>query len=340
MNLVIHAPNIHQGGGRSLLLALLHALPSDQSCIAILDARLDDDSFPVGIHRVRVKPTIVGRLLAENILRKCAKQGDRVLCFGNLPPLFRLRAGVFLYLQNRYLSSRVSLKGFAWKARCRIYAERLWLASRLGNVDSIIVQTATLQREVLKAFNRQAIIKPFMDSMFFVGEPSSGSSRGASTCLLYVASGEAHKNHARLLEAWGYLASENLHPELLLTLNPADFERLKAGMEGRIPPTALNIKNVGPLAPHELRSLYNRVDGLIYPSTMESFGLPLLEARQARLPVIASERDYVRDVMDPDQTFDPESAVSIARAVKRFLGKNDENRNVESPHSFLDWLVS
>jgi hypothetical protein len=36
--------------------------------------------------------------------------------------------------------------------------------------------------------------------------------------------------------------------------------------------------------------------------------------------VLASELDYVRDVLDPEQAFDPESAVSIARAVKRFMG--------------------
>jgi hypothetical protein len=39
---------------------------------------------------------------------------------------------------------------------------------------------------------------------------------------------------------------------------------------------------------------------------------------------MAPELDYVREVLDPKQTFDPESPVSIARAVKRFLGV-DEN---------------
>jgi glycosyltransferase involved in cell wall biosynthesis len=53
---------------------------------------------------------------------------------------------------------------------------------------------------------------------------------------------------------------------------------------------------------------------------LESFGLPLIEARQAGLPILASELDYVRDVVDPEQTFDPDSPMSIARAVKRFLG--------------------
>jgi hypothetical protein len=51
--------------------------------------------------------------------------------------------------------------------------------------------------------------------------------------------------------------------------------------------------------------------------------MPLIEASQAGLPVLASELDYVRDVIDPEQSFDPESAISIARAVKRFIGEDE-----------------
>jgi glycosyltransferase involved in cell wall biosynthesis len=77
--------------------------------------------------------------------------------------------------------------------------------------------------------------------------------------------------------------------------------------------------------PHDqIKLLYGQVQALIFPSTFESFGLPLIEARQAGLPVLAPELDYVRDVLDPEQAFNPESPLSIARAVKRFLGFNDE----------------
>ena len=45
----------------------------------------------------------------------------------------------------------------------------------------------------------------------------------------------------------------------------------------------------------------------------------LLEARALGVPVLAPERDYVRDVCEPRQTFDPASPRSIADAVRRFL---------------------
>ncbi|MDA9221646.1 glycosyltransferase, partial [Methylophilaceae bacterium] len=76
----------------------------------------------------------------------------------------------------------------------------------------------------------------------------------------------------------------------------------------------------GYLIHSEIIKLYNQSNALIYPSLLESFGLPLVEASQLNLPILASELDYVRDVIDPIEVFDPTSPISISRAVKRFAG--------------------
>ena len=52
---------------------------------------------------------------------------------------------------------------------------------------------------------------------------------------------------------------------------------------------------------------------------MKSFILQLFEAVEHQLIILASELDYVRDNIDPIQSFDPNSTISISRAVKRFL---------------------
>jgi glycosyltransferase involved in cell wall biosynthesis len=67
--------------------------------------------------------------------------------------------------------------------------------------------------------------------------------------------------------------------------------------------------------------------------------LPLLEAARARLPIVAAERDYVRDIVTPAETFDPESPVSIARAVRRFLRCPEEPMFVMSASEFLEQLL-
>jgi len=57
------------------------------------------------------------------------------------------------------------------------------------------------------------------------------------------------------------------------------------------------------------------------------------------LSVLAAELDYVRDVLDPEQTFDPDSAVSIVRAVKRHLGVVETPLKIVDATSFLDMLL-
>jgi glycosyltransferase involved in cell wall biosynthesis len=81
-------------------------------------------------------------------------------------------------------------------------------------------------------------------------------------------------------------------------------------------------------------------DALIYPSILESYGLPLLEARAAGLPLITGELDYVRDIVDPEETFDPASPLSIARAVKRFMGRPEQRVGGVSAQEFLERLLA
>jgi len=97
----------------------------------------------------------------------------------------------------------------------------------------------------------------------------------------------------------------------------------------------LRIENQGNLPHQGVKRLYRETQALIYPSSFESLGLPLIEARQAGLPVLAPELDYVRDVLDPEQTFDPHSPTSIARAVKRFLGIEENPLPLQNAREFI-----
>ncbi len=336
----MHAPNVHHSGGRQLLVSLLRALEGRHDYRAIVDARLAPPPEINNASLIQVRPTLTHRLAAEMQLRHLTQPGDRVLCFGNLPPLVRLRCRVFLYLQNPYLTSAVPLTGFGWRTRLRITFERLWLRSRLANVNTILVQTAHVQREVTQHLGREALLMPFLP------EPMPGASckRGTlsvpQATFLYVASGEPHKNHMRLIEGWRLLAADGLRPVLLLTLDERMYPDLMREITQAQREHALEIHNLGYLPAPELARRYREADALIYPSTMETFGLPLAEARAIGLPIVAAERDFVRDVLDPEHTFDPESPFSIARAVRRFLGSPEVPQPACGPDEFVRRLLT
>lgn len=326
--LLVHATNVHQGGGRTLLDALLK-LSLKAGTTALLDARMPlPPAMPATTTVVRVKPSIPGRLLAERRLRLLARPDDVVLCFGNLPPMFDVAGHVVVFIQNRYLIDDVPLTELPVWSRLRIYVERIWLRMRSRTVHEFVVQTPSMKGLLVRYLSTvktkselHVRIQPFVGSKSQSFKPTAhcGNEPCASYDFMYVASGEFHKNHHRLIEAWILLAQEGYHPSLVLTIDTAKFADLCDWIKVQKQLHHLRIENKGVLPISQVMDLYKSSGALIYPSTLESFGLPLHEARNAGLPVLAGELDYVRDVLDPDETFDPNSAVSIARAVKRFM---------------------
>lgn len=342
MSLIIHAPNVHQGGGRALLLALLGSLTEGSVRQVILDARLHlDRELPLDVQVERVPSTIMGRLMAEWRLRRLARASDIILCFGNLPPLFPVPARVVVYIQNRYHVIRAETGRLPVVVRLRLWLEHRWFDLGRSRVDEFIVQTPSMQRDIEQQLGIHAQVLPFVNAASsYVRRVPPGRLPGIRRYdFLYVASGEPHKNHARLVEAWRILAGEGHRPTLCLTLSPGTAPELCRWVERQRQEYGLRIEIADAAGEVDLTGLYRATGALIYPSTFESFGLPLIEARQAGLPIIAAELDYVRDVVDPEESFDPRSAFSIARAVKRFMGKTDNELGILDVATFLHRVV-
>lgn len=331
MKLIVSAANVHQGGGRTLLLSLLEA--ARVPMIVFVDARLvPPPKLPDNVELIVVEPTIAARVSAERTMASLGVPGDVLVAFGNLPPLFATPAKVYVYIQNRYLTSDCSLGGLPFRAQLRIQLERLWLRLCLRDA-TILVQTPSMVREVQTSLGRDAVLAPFG-----AANEQTRSKAPAEFDYVYVASGEPHKNHRKLVEAWELLAGEGIYPTLRLTLDPSRERELCLWLNERTQRHALRI-TIGQFAAEEMMSAYASASALIYPSLFESFGLPLIEASQAGLPILASERDYVRDVVAPRETFDPESAVSIARAIKRHMRLNLEVSALPSAEDFLARIV-
>lgn len=334
----VHAANIHQGGGANLLLALLQAIKKKLSLS--VDSRMPiPDGLLKDVQTKLVEPTVWSRLLSEKWLYQNVSKDDIVILFGNLPPIFRLRGHTVVFLQNRYLVDNISLKGFPIKSRFRLIIERWWVRIKLKNVDQFIVQTPTMKSLLEAKLKRVTpiqilpfVAKPEGYTRMLVGRTAI---RVSTFDFVYVASGEPHKNHRQLIKAWCLLAREGLFPSLCLTLDEHRFSELCFFIEEMRRQHSLNIVNVGVLAHNEILAVYEKSAAAIYPSLFESFGLPLIEARQAGLPILASELDFVRDVLDPEQVFDPNSPTSIARAVKRFKGEDEPSLPLLDATQFL-----
>ena len=325
----LYAPNVHTGGGLVLLQGLLQAWPEAGPRSAWLDERAREClQVPAGVNVHWVQARAASRLGGERSLAATARAGDTLLCFHGLPPLLRTAARVVVFQQNRNLLGLNPLREFAPRTAARLAFERL-VARRLRHrVDEYVVQTPTMARALRQWYGPgcpPVRVLPFIDHL-----PARMSPGTTSWDFVYVADGEAMKNHARLLQAWQLLAQQGLTPSLALTLGPRDAT-LAAQAEALAREHGLQVRNLGHLPRDKVLALYGVARALVFPSLSESFGLPLVEAAHLRLPIVAAELDYVRDVCTPVETFDPQSPVSIARAVRRFLGTAEAPITIGEP---------
>lgn len=334
---LLYAPNVHTGGGAVLLKALLLAWPDDVCLIAWLDARIQTSILlPVNAKVTWVKPTLGSRLRAEFTLANEGVLGDVILCFHGLPPLLPNKAKLIIFQQNRNYFGLVPIQSFASRTRYRLRFERAVAHLFRHRCTSYWVQTPSMARELQKWCGGKPIninILPFLGATDVVP-----CNKATLWDFVYVADGEAHKNHRRLVEAWAILASQGLKPSLALTLSDRD-DALLVWIQQKIKEHGLRISNLGELPHDKLLLIYGQVLALVYPSISESFGLPLIEARQAGLPIVAGELDFVRDVCEPTQSFDPYSPVSIARAIRRFLGQSELPINPVGAEMFLSAMM-
>jgi glycosyltransferase involved in cell wall biosynthesis len=130
--------------------------------------------------------------------------------------------------------------------------------------------------------------------------------------ILNVGAIQKRKNIARLVEVF-----ETLPPSWQLVLagsNGYGAEEILARIEKS--PARERINVTGYVSPAELSGWYARAAVFAFPSLDEGFGMPVLEAMAAGVPVITSNRSALREVAgDAALLVDPEDTEALGQAL-------------------------
>jgi len=335
---IIYATNVHEGGGKVLLLPILEELKNKKNIIFILDKRLElPKSLILKGKIIRVSPTLIGRLFMEYRLLKLLTKETRIMCMGNLPPLWAKPKHLMVFVQNRYLIENLSLKSFPFLVQIRITIERWWLSARSHRVNHFVVQTESMSRLLQLRLWRVPDVLPYMNWSKQV-KNNSVSTLKKKFDYVYIADGTPHKNHRNLIEAWIIMAKRGIFPTLCLTIEKKHDGVLFRWIDAKRKQYDLKIEMVGKLKYLEVQDLYNRSSALVYTSFVESLGLPLLEATKHGIAIFASDLDYVHDIIQPTAVFNPYYPESIAETL---IKKYPESKaktiiKVETAISFLE----
>ena len=134
--------------------------------------------------------------------------------------------------------------------------------------------------------------------------------------VLFVGRRGGYKNFAVLASALRTLVSRGSDLGLVIAGAPLSSDEL--ALLDYLPVSRLLVSRADDRI---LANLYRNARAFVFPSRLEGFGLPLLEAMESGCPVVASDIQVFREVAgDAAEFFDPSDADALASAIERVQG--------------------
>lgn len=311
----IHLTNVTGQGASLLAVSLLDEMENTQAAKIVklylpdaawvYESRLMEIQAERVVHR-RILPNSLSRFVELFIFSGCSPIKP-LLVLGDVP--IRAKVPQVVFVQTPHLSYDIKGLGFLGWLKNRLL--RVAMVRNLKFVSAIIVQTEAMKESLCAKFD----IPP--KNVFIIPQPPPGmifsridtpwSFSVGHACeglkLFYPAAGYKHKNHSIL-----YDCVEGDWPVAQFSITDnrkLDLDRLPAW-----------VRFIGAVHPADIVDRYLEHDALVFLSTAESYGFPLVEAMLLGLPIICADLPFARELCGATAIyFDPSSATSLRDAV-------------------------
>jgi glycosyltransferase involved in cell wall biosynthesis len=139
--------------------------------------------------------------------------------------------------------------------------------------------------------------------------------------FLFVGSLRRHKNWEGLVRAFARLPDALRRERPLVLVGPAHRAQAEVHRLTRRLGVAAEVRCTGAVEDTDLPALYAGARAFVFPSFLEGFGLPPLEAMALGVPVISSNRTCLPEVLgDAPLYIDPADPAELAVAMERLAG--------------------
>lgn len=201
------------------------------------------------------------------------------------------------------------------------------IVSSLRRADMIIVQTEWMAKRCVErcGVERKKVVveRPIVFSDVAFSYDGDESEKG-KTIFFYPASAEPFKNHKVIVDACLLLKAQGIDDyEVRLTLKGDEAEHVsllyECARENQLP-----IRFCGWLNSEQINEAYRECDWLIFPSIVETLGLPLQEAQAYGLGIMAADLEYAHETIggyDSALYFDPENPNVLYECMRTIISQ-------------------
>lgn len=305
---LIDALYVNNGGGKRLLNLLVKEFSKNNNNVFYLfDSRISEDFNFLDKDKVAY---INASLLKRHIFYlKNKNKFTCVFSFGNIPPTISLKIPVYTYFHN-YTFLLEGLSGFSL-----LKSTIIRLLNR--NTSFWVVQSNLIREKLAEAWSiekAKILVLPFFEDNINIYKNETKVKHDKSAInFIYISDGHNYKNHKNLIIAFAKYSQ--LYPNSTLTLTIGENYVDLINNIDDAKKNGVKIYNKGLISYNDVVTELINSDIIVYPSTVESFGLGLIEAAQFGIPICAANLPYVYEVVIPNCTFDPLSADSIYLAL-------------------------
>tara|TARA_B110001454_G_scaffold209057_1_gene222162 strand:- start:2361 stop:3380 length:1020 start_codon:yes stop_codon:yes gene_type:complete len=308
--ILIDATYIHSHGGASILQALINRLNQIESSNRkkinfLLDDRLDLNQLN-GINSFEIQKIKASHFNRKKAYKAIYNKIEKVVCLSNVPPPVRINKQVYIYFHNLLLLKRkIIFSSFLFFFTSSL--KFLYIRFYNSNRYNWVVQTMYMKEELrnkLKVNPSMIMVLPFyeVEDIHFQHKDFN-KNRLSFFC---VTSNSKHKNLKKVIKS--FLKSDFTEKEKVTLLITTDGENII--YENK------NIKYVGYLSRNETIKTYSKSEYVIFPSLVESFGLPIIEGIKSGSNVLISNIKSLKEICKPSIVFDPLDEKDIIKAFK------------------------
>ena len=232
-----------------------------------------------------------------------------ILCLSNFPPPIVINAPVFVYFHNVLFFSSKN-KNMSRLERLKFSLKNIYLKFLNDKDYNWLVQTQIV-KNLLVEYNKFRNEKIFVSPIFSLNDNNLNEKKDF---FIYPTSKIKNKNNENLVKAFVEASRKTeKNVTLYITLHRKDLNfNFKL-------PKSLKIKFLGEVEHDDLMKLISEAKYLIFPSFEESFGLPLIEAKHNFCIILASDKEYVKELIDADFYFDPKDIKDISSQILNSL---------------------
>lgn len=195
-----------------------------------------------------------------------------------------------------------------WMYKIRRIGYRIVLGVALKRASQIIAVSQSVKEDIVQSFGispaRISVTYEGIDEIFqSATQVSLKRSPVKGPYFLYVGNVFPHKNIERMIDAYHEYLHTTSAPIPLVFVGSLDFfyQRLEAFVKSRdFTGKLIFLHDVDD---QTLKSLYTHATALIFPSSMEGFGLPALEAFACGCRVIASDIPVFHEILGECATY-------------------------------------